>query len=123
MVGSRSGLALLLSEFLPRPEASRFVITMSGHRGRSGPAFFEALLAGDLATAQTPTGVPLSEWFLSDEGERRVGQPGAVEGTDPVPTAGGGGLGQECHASRFVIDALSVAVHNRVAGTGGVVLP
>jgi [ribosomal protein S5]-alanine N-acetyltransferase len=34
---------------------------------RLGPPVFEALLAGDLPTARTLTGVPLSEWFLSDE--------------------------------------------------------
>ncbi|GAA2999489.1 GNAT family N-acetyltransferase [Actinokineospora diospyrosa] len=34
---------------------------------RLGPAVFEALLAGDLATARTLTGVALSDWFLSDE--------------------------------------------------------
>jgi len=41
------------------PPSVRFV--------RLGPAVFEALLTGDLATARTLTGVPLSEWFLSDE--------------------------------------------------------
>ncbi|WP_250009944.1 GNAT family N-acetyltransferase [Actinoplanes sp. M2I2] len=31
------------------------------------PAVLSALLAGDLASARTATGVPLSDWFLSDE--------------------------------------------------------
>lgn len=31
------------------------------------PHVLAALLAGDLAAARTATGVPLSEWFLSDE--------------------------------------------------------
>ena len=34
---------------------------------RLGTPVFEALLAGDLASARTLTGVPLSDWFLSDE--------------------------------------------------------
>ncbi|MET0424625.1 MAG: GNAT family N-acetyltransferase [Actinoplanes sp.] len=31
------------------------------------PPVLDALLAGDLATARSLTGVPLTEWFLSDE--------------------------------------------------------
>ena len=34
---------------------------------RLGTPVFEALLAGDLASARTLAGVPLPEWFLSDE--------------------------------------------------------
>jgi [ribosomal protein S5]-alanine N-acetyltransferase len=34
---------------------------------RLPPKVLEALLAGDLAAARTATGVPLSDWFLSDE--------------------------------------------------------
>jgi RimJ/RimL family protein N-acetyltransferase len=34
---------------------------------RLPPAVLESLLADDLAAARTATGVPLSDWFLSDE--------------------------------------------------------
>jgi ribosomal-protein-alanine N-acetyltransferase len=34
---------------------------------RLPPGALEALLAGDLVAARTATGVPLSDWFLSDE--------------------------------------------------------
>ena len=44
------------------PTATRRV-----HFVRIGPPVLEALLAGDLASARTLAGVPLSEWFLSDE--------------------------------------------------------
>ena len=43
----------------PPPPSVRFV--------RLLPGALEALLAGDLVAARTATGVPLSDWFLSDE--------------------------------------------------------